>query len=400
MKKKLEVNVTSKDKHQKHVHLAKPDMGDYGRIELGFLGTSCGNIQKLAQLVIERLSLTYKIAYVDADHKEGDALLAGKGDKESLMEFPNTVELRDKIVFKRIDRRQEEVSVFEQREWLNNQELVLINANHFKAKDQILVIDPKKPMDKKLSKITHVRLLVLQKGQSDIPEYIKNHIPDWDQLPVINISEVDKIMDFIKEFTDSNRAIVNGLVLIGGKSSRMDRDKSGLTYHEKSQKDHVNDMLQKYCKDVFLSCNQEQHEKFNGNYLMIKDKITGLGPMGGIISAFMENPDAAWLSVACDLPFLSEETIAYLLKNRNPSKLATVFLDSEGKFPEPLITIWEPRAYPVLLRYLSQGYSCPRKVLINSDVEVLKAPDVQEFQNINDPEAYASAIKTIKKEKI
>lgn len=87
------------------------------------------------------------------------------------------------------------------------------------------------------------------------------------------------------------------------------------------------------------------------------------------------------------------------MTNRNPSKLATVFLDSEGKFPEPLITIWEPRAYPVLLRYLSQGYSCPRKVLINSDVEVLKAPDVQEFQNINDPEAYASAIKTIKKKR-
>lgn len=135
--------MTSKDKHQKHVHLAKPDMGDYGRIELGFLGTSCGNIQKLAHLAIEQLSSTYKIAYVDADHKEGDALIAGKGDKESLMQFPDAVELRDKIVFKRLDRRQEQVSIFEQREWLNNQELVLINANHFKAKDQVLVIDPK-----------------------------------------------------------------------------------------------------------------------------------------------------------------------------------------------------------------------------------------------------------------
>ncbi|MDO6436837.1 NTP transferase domain-containing protein [Cyclobacterium sp. 1_MG-2023] len=392
--------MTSKDKHQKHVHLAKPDMGDYGRIELGFLGTSCGNIQKLAHLAIEQLSSTYKIAYVDADHKEGDALIAGKGDKESLMQFPDAVELRDKIVFKRLDRRQEQVSIFEQREWLNNQELVLINANHFKAKDQVLVIDPKKPMERKLSKITRVRLLVLQEGQSTIPEYIKEHIQDWEQLPVINIAEVDKIVSFIKEFTDANRAEVNGLVLIGGKSSRMNRDKSGLTYHDKSQKDHVRDLLQKHCKEVFLSCNEVQNEGLQGEYLTIKDKIAGLGPMGGVLSAFMENPDTAWLSVACDLPFLTEETIAFLLKNRNPSKLATVFLDSDGKFPEPLITIWEPRAYPVLLRYLSQGYSCPRKVLINSDVEILQAPDVQEFQNVNDPEAYASALKTLKKEEI
>lgn len=392
--------MTSKDRHQKHVHLAKPDMGDYGRIELGILGTSCGNIQKLAHLAIEHLSSTYKIAYVDADHKEGDALIAGKGDKDSLMQFPDAVELRDKIVFKRLDRRQEQVSIFEQREWLNNQELVLINANHFKAKDQVLVIDPKKPMEKKLSKITRVRLLVLQEGQATIPEYIKEHIHEWEQIPVINIAEVDKIVSFIKDFTDANRAEVNGLVLIGGKSSRMNQDKSGLTYHEKSQKDHVSDLLQKHCKEVYLSCNEAQHEELQWNYLTIKDKIESLGPMGGILSAFMENPNAAWLSVACDLPFLTEKTLTFLLRNRNPSKLATVFLDSEGKFPEPLITIWEPRAYPVLLRFLSQGYSCPRKVLINSEVEILHAPDVKEFQNVNDPVAYASALKTLKKEGI
>lgn len=392
--------MTSKDRHQKHVHLAKPDMGDYGRIELGILGTSCGNIQKLAHLAIEQLSSTYKIAYVDADHKEGDALIAGKGDKDSLMQFADAVELRDKIVFKRLDRRQEQVSIFEQREWLNNQELVLINANHFKAKDQVLVIDPKKPMEKKLSKITRVRLLVLQEGQATIPEYIKEHIHKWEQIPVINIAEVDKIVSFIKDFTDANRPEVNGLVLIGGKSSRMNQDKSGLTYHEKSQKDHVSDLLQKHCKEVFLSCNEAQHEELQWNYLTIKDKIESLGPMGGILSAFMENPNAAWLSVACDLPFLTEKTLAFLLRNRNPSKLATVFLDSEGKFPEPLITIWEPRAYPVLLRFLSQGYSCPRKVLINSEVEILHAPDVKEFQNVNDPVAYASALKTLKKEGI
>ena len=392
--------MTSKDRHQKHVHLAKPDMGDYGRIELGILGTSCGNIQKLAHLAIEQLSSTYKIAYVDADHKEGDALIAGKGDKDSLMQFADAVELRDKIVFKRLDRRQEQVSIFEQREWLNNQELVLINANHFKAKDQVLVIDPKKPMEKKLSKITRVRLLVLQEGQATIPEYIKEHIHEWEQIPVINIAEVDKIVSFIKDFTDANRPEVNGLVLIGGKSSRMNQDKSGLTYHEKSQKDHVSDLLQKHCKEVFLSCNEAQHEELQWNYLTIKDKIESLGPMGGILSAFMENPNAAWLSVACDLPFLTEKTLAFLLRNRNPSKLATVFLDSEGKFPEPLITIWEPRAYPVLLRFLSQGYSCPRKVLINSEVEILHAPDVKEFQNVNDPVAYASALKTLKKEGI
>ena len=77
----------SKDKHQKHVSLARPSLGDYGRIELGFLGTSCGIIQKMVHELILNLSNDYKMAYVDADHKEGDQLLAGEGDKDSLMQF-------------------------------------------------------------------------------------------------------------------------------------------------------------------------------------------------------------------------------------------------------------------------------------------------------------------------
>lgn len=386
----------SKDKHQKHVKLARPVFGDYGRMELGFLGTSCSTIQKIAHQIIQSRSHQYAMAYVDADHKEGDQLIAGEGSKDSLMQYPETTELRDKIVFKRLDRRQEKISVFEQREWLNNRDLVLINANHFKAMDQVLVIDPKKPMDKKLGKISRVRLLVLQEGQYGIPEWIKMHLPYWEELPVCRIEETEKLISFVDAFVFERRPLVNGLVLIGGKSSRMNRDKSNLIYHDKNQKDHISELLQPYCTDVYLSCNADQEAAFGNTDLIIRDKLIGMGPMGGLISAFMENPDTAWLTVACDLPFLSPKTIDFLISNRNPSKLATTFLDAEGKFPEPLVTIWEPRAYPVLFRYLSQGYSCPRKVLINSDVAILQAPDSEEFRNVNNPEEYQAALKDLK----
>ena len=90
--------------------------------------------------------------------------------------------------------------------------------------------------------------------------------------------------------------------------------------------------------------------------------------------------------VACDLPLLDESTLKYLLENRNPSSLATAYVNAEDGFPEPLITIWEPKSYPVLLAYLAQGYSCPRKVLINSDTHLLKAPDATALTNVNTPE--------------
>ncbi|WP_439482461.1 NTP transferase domain-containing protein [Cyclobacterium plantarum] len=386
----------SKDKHQKHAKLAKAQFGDFGRLELGFLGTSCKLIQEMARDIIHKLSPDFGLAYVDADHQEGDQLLAGAGDPDSLMQYPEFMEMRDKIVFKRLDMRLEETSVFEQREWLNRQDLVLINANHFKATHQVLVIDPKKPLDKKLSKLTQVSLILLKEGVSEIPEVVREHLPNWEEIPVFGIQETDRLAGFVKDFIINHRPKVNGLVLVGGKSTRMGRDKYKLAYHGKSQKDYMMDLLAPFCDAVYLSCHPDQAGEFQHSYPLVTDTVLHLGPFGGLLSAFMKDPDKAWLTVACDLPFLSEKTIQYLIAHRNPSKLATAFLDPKGEFPEPLVTLWEPRAYPVMYRFLSQGYSCPRKVLINSAIELLEAPDTSEFQNINYPEDHEAAMTVLK----
>ena len=90
-------------------------------------------------------------------------------------------------------------------------------------------------------------------------------------------------------------------------------------------------------------------------------------------------------------PPISRDSLEYLVEHRNPSKLATAFNNPDSSFPEPLITIWEPRSYPVLLHFLSLGYSCPRKVLINSDIELLEAPKPRDLTNVNRPDEYHKA---------
>ena len=121
-----------------------------------------------------------------------------------------------------------------------------------------------------------------------------------------------------------------------------------------------------------------------------------MGPYGAILSAFREHPNHAWLTVACDLPLLSQATIETLVAKRDPSRVATCFHNPDTKFPEPLITIWEPRAYPILLEFLSQGYSCPRKVLINTDVKEIVVEQVEFMENVNDPSAYEEMLQKIK----
>ena len=229
-----------------------------------------------------------------------------------------------------------------------------------------------------------------------IPEYLKAAIPDWENKPVFHIKETRGIVNWLKNWLQQRTPILNGLILTGGESRRMGRDKSELNYHGKSQWEHLIDLIRPYCSQVFLSCNSRQASELRDKHPIIEDAFFNLGPMGGILSAFRADPNAAWLVLACDLPYLSESTLQFLLKNRNPSKTATAFLDTDGVFPEPLITIWEPRSYPLLLQFLGQGYSCPRKVLINTDVNILEAPVKKELFNANHPQEYAAVIKELK----
>jgi molybdopterin-guanine dinucleotide biosynthesis protein A len=128
---------------------------------------------------------------------------------------------------------------------------------------------------------------------------------------------------------------------------------------------------------------------------VIEDTFTGLGPYGAILSAFRKDPNAAWLVTACDQPFITKTTLELLIQKRNSSKVATAFYNPETDFPEPLITIWEPRAYGRLLHFLIQGDYCPPKVVINSDIELVNLEDNSVLDNINTPEEWEVAMRKI-----
>lgn len=376
-------------KHQKHAAIARPVTGEFNRNELAIMGTPCGGIQQLANRLIKGLSSQYIIAYVDADHK------AVTPADDTALAHGAAIEFTDQIVSRKLIY-QKTFNSFEQKMLFAGQDMVLVNGNHFTAHSQIIVIDERKPLHKKLDRLTHVQLILLTEGQTEIPAYLLEHNPGLAQVPVLNIRQVNEIAEFIQQWMNAKLPPLNGLVLAGGKSTRMQQDKGSISYFGQTQRQHTYELLSASCASSYVSCAGEQAVNPNEALPYITDKFLGLGPLGGILSAFQQQPDAAWLTVACDLPYLSAATLKYLVQHRNPSKLATAFLDPEGKFPEPLITIWEPRAYSILLQFLSMGYSCPRKVLINSDIELLQAPALQDLQNVNHPHERDEALQWAK----
>jgi molybdopterin-guanine dinucleotide biosynthesis protein A len=373
-------------KHQKHTKLTRPNVGEFGRSEWAVIGTPCGNIQQLSYRLIEVLHKTFKVSYVDADHKNEDEPKGLEVENPALA-LGATLEYTDKISHHRFDLKSD-LNTFQYRALFNEQDLVLVNGNHFKAKHQIVVIDPKKEksLEKKLDRLTNVDLILMTGEEQSIYPFLKNHLKDWAHIPVLHFSQTEKIAEFILANVLLQVPKLNGLVLAGGKSVRMGKDKGALDYHGKPQREFMADMLSQFCEKTYISVRENQGVE--SEYELLEDTFVGLGPFGAIASAMRKNPNTAWLVVACDLPLLDEKTLQFLVENRNASKVATAIYNPATDFPEPLITIWEPRSYQVMLNFLTQGYSCPRKVLINSEIELLKLENVKVLLNVNDAEAY------------
>ncbi|WP_213279383.1 NTP transferase domain-containing protein [Chryseobacterium indologenes] len=190
---------------------------------------------------------------------------------------------------------------------------------------------------------------------------------------------------------------LNGLVLAGGKSLRMGNPKDKINWHGKEQRYYAADLLAPFCENVFISCRQDQLEHFDTDYNALTDTFLNMGPFGGILSALRAQRDKAWLVVACDLPLLDKNSLEFLIRSRDAEKAATTYESPFDGLPEPLITIWEPKSYPLLLNFLGLGNTCPRKVLINSDTLILKPNNPDALMNVNTPEEMTKAKEILKK---
>ena len=363
--------------HKKHSDIARPSLGNFGRNEFAVIGTTCNNIRVLCDAIMKALSAKYKCAYVDAEHK----------DKEFAETQDAFIAYTDKISFKEF-RLKKELDKFRYHQLFNESDLILVNGNHHEASKQIVVIDKVKEasLQKRISQLTNVQLILLLDNSNEIFDFVKEAVPNWKQLPILGLNETNDIISFLEKQMEKSVGTLNGLVLAGGKSLRMGYDKSSIAWHGKEQRYYMTDLLKQFCREVFISCRADQQNEVDSHYKTLPDTFVDLGPYGAILSAFREKPDAAWLVVACDLPLLDIETLQYLVAHRNPSAVATTFESPFDGLPEPLITIWEPKSYPILLSFLSQGYTCPRKALRNNDVHIIKAENADALRNVNTPE--------------
>lgn len=183
-------------------------------------------------------------------------------------------------------------------------------------------------------------------------------------------------------------APVYGLLLSGGASQRMQRDKAQLNYAGEPQLLRAWRALSAVTERTFVSVREAQRDDpLRAQLPQLVDSYDAVGPVAGILSAQGAYPEAAWLVIACDLPRLDEATLRSLLASRDPSKEATAFTSRFDQLPEPLCAIWEPSSHARLKQRYDNGSYCPRKALIQSDILLLPAPGAA-LDNVNTPEEF------------
>jgi molybdenum cofactor guanylyltransferase len=184
-----------------------------------------------------------------------------------------------------------------------------------------------------------------------------------------------------------------GLVLAGGRSTRMGRDKAALEYHGRAQLQRAYDLLEKLVTRAFVSVRPDQtRDPLRARFAQIVDHGDVEGPAAGIRAAQEAHPRAAWLVLACDLPWLDVATLQHLIARRDPARMATAFRSTQDGLPEPLCAIFEPSAAATLREFLATGRNCPRKLLINSDTLLLDQPGTKALDNVNTPQELAAAL--------
>jgi len=354
----------------------------------------------LVHKVSEKIA-NFKLAYFDASHAK--SLDPARDDNYRLSEYVFHHEGNVQI------STSGNINKFQQRLDFAQFDFVFINGNHYAGSKQVVFLDIEKEasINRRIDQISEIEFFI--KLSKDVAPFqsIKDKFSNWKEIPQYELSEFEKITNHISGLLEKTIPDVKGLVLVGGKSTRMGTDKSQLNYFGKPQKEHVKELLENNNLETFYSVrpfDYAQSDKKEIDVISstaeksqeIQDVFLNLGPFGGICSAFQKDPNSAWLVMATDVPFVDEDVIQLLLKNRNPAKVATAIKGKEKEFVEPLITIYEPKAYPVLLQYLAQGYSCPRKMLINSDVEIIEVEDAL-IRNINTPLAFKEALNELNK---
>lgn len=175
---------------------------------------------------------------------------------------------------------------------------------------------------------------------------------------------------------------LKGLILCGGKSSRMKQDKTLVSFQGKP--------LIAYATNLFNELGIEYHLSINSDQVHLKEEHTSIvdefqdkGPLGGIVSA-MKQLETHLLVIPVDMPFLSQSLMKELIDTRDIQEMVRCF-QLNGRL-EPFPSIWKVNSTERLEQFISERQLSLQKCIAQLPHQLINSDDSALFRNMNSPQ--------------
>lgn len=197
---------------------------------------------------------------------------------------------------------------------------------------------------------------------------------------------------------------ITAIVLAGGKSKRMGKEKALLHIGDKTIIDVLIEKLKTRFQKIILSTNSPGNFAFL-KIPMVEDFYKNVGPLGGIHAGLMESESDKNFIISCDLPLMSIEMIDYICNYESDKK---IIICKTGDYIEPTFGVYHKDIVDELevILNLNLQYGLSPKDLSIQDVikkigtEIIDAPKLpfyneDLFYNMNTFEDYIYVTKKL-----
>lgn len=183
----------------------------------------------------------------------------------------------------------------------------------------------------------------------------------------------------------SNSTQISGLILAGGRSSRMNGDDKGLLKLLNSPMiEHVIERLKPQVKQILVSANRhlESYQKL-GYTVLVDDYDDYRGPLAGMSRGLANSESEYLLTVPCDGPLLPMNLAQRMLQlaQQQEAKAVIVF---DGQYRQPTYNLIHKDLLPALNQSLENNeHKLGKWLMDNGAVSLDFADQKSAFLNVN-----------------
>lgn len=174
---------------------------------------------------------------------------------------------------------------------------------------------------------------------------------------------------------------ITGILVTGGKSSRMNKDKALLDFNGKMMGQWTANILQQCCEKVLVVSNNEDHKIFGDQ--LVQDKI-GDGPIAGLYAGLLESLSDWNVVLPCDTPYMTVDVINQLWDNKKGFD-AVVAVDSNDKV-HTLIGLYNRNILELVQEQIESNRYSMMNILDRIKVNLVRFEKNHAFKNINTKE--------------